>query len=256
MRGGGHGSHSGGGGHSGGGSGSCPPGVWCMDTTTVFCIICIIVIVLGFLAFLWQQSNAAASMKHPVYRQPKEEKETEIKVSVQEPRLGNAVAVPMGPWGITTRGGGNGGGDPRFNPLAPEQSYYSPPDPGFVSPPIRAGVGAMIPINVQTQGYPDTYQQIGVLTAPGGTNMSASPNRTVIPLFGRKLTTNRDRWNYYTRTDGMNPVQVPLEFKRRNCDDDTGCDEIITGDSVGVPILGQAYTANVFRYSTPRYLPL
>ena len=245
------------------GGGACPPGVWCMDNTTVFCIICVVIIVVGFLAFLWHQSTVSAPLRHPVYRKPKEE--VAELVATREtapllPRVGGTApmlgpldpALALGPWAQPTRGTG----DPRFSPLAPEQSYYTPPDPGFVSPPIRAGVGAIIPINVQTQGYPDTYQQIGVLTAPGGTNMSASPNRTVLPLFGRKLTTNRDRWNYYTRTDGMNPVQVPLEFKRRNCDDDNGCDEIITGDSVGVPILGQAYTANVFRYSTPRYIPL
>jgi len=248
----------------GGGIGGavCPPGVLCMDAGTIFCVICIVVVVLGFLAFLWNQTSAGAvvdsAVQKRVYRAPPEEKVAVVPTRETAPRLGGGVTAmlgplgPLGPWAQSTRGTG----DPRFSPLAPEQSYYTPPDPGFVSPPIPAGVGAMIPINVQTQGYPDTYQQIGVLTAPGGTNMSASPNRTILPLFGRKLTTNRDRWNYYTRTDGMNPVQVPLQFKRRNCDDDNGCDEIITGDSVGVPILGQSYTANVFRYATPRYLPV
>ena len=250
-----------------GGGDACPPGVLCMDTSTVFCVICIVIIVLGFLAFLWYFSHnetrmgAGVGAGHKTKYAPPPEETVEL-VATREtapsiPRSGGFAPMlgplqPLGPWAQPTRGTG----DPRFSPLAPEQSYYTPPDPGFVSPPIPAGVGAIIPINVQTQGYPDSYQQIGVLTAPGGTDMSASPNRTVLPLFGRKLTTNRDRWNYYTRTDGMNPVQVPLQFKRRNCDDDNGCDEIITGDSVGVPILGQSYTANVFRYATPRYLPL
>lgn len=247
------------------GGASCPPGVLCMDIGTIFCVICIVIVVLGFLAFLWNQSTPSASVlsshtekAKPRYKAPPEETVQVVATRETAPRLGSGVAAmlgplgPLGPWAQPTRGTG----DPRFSPLAPEQSYYTPPDPGFVSPPIPAGVGAIVPINVQTQGYPDTYQQIGVLTAPGGTDMSASPNRTILPLFGRKLTTNRDRWNYYTRTDGMNPVQVPLQFKRRNCDDDNGCDEIITGDSVGVPILGQAYTANVFRYATPRYLPV
>jgi hypothetical protein len=145
--------------------------------------------------------------------------------------------------------------DPRFLPLSPERSFDTPPDlRGFPSPPIAAGGGA-IPINQMTRGAPEQYQQIGVLTAPGGSETSASPTRTILPLFGRKLITNRDRWNYYTRTDGMNPVQVPVEFKRRKCDDDTGCDEIMDGDSISVPILGQAYVANVYRYSTPRYIP-
>lgn len=144
--------------------------------------------------------------------------------------------------------------DPRFAPLPPEQSYESLPDGrGYTVP---AGIGPVVPIQVQTRGYPDAFQQVGVLTAPGGTDNSATPNRTIVPLFGRKLTTNRNRWNYYTRTDGMNPVQVPIQFKRRNCDDDNGCDEIMDGDSIGVPLMGQSYTATLYRYSTPRYLPV
>jgi hypothetical protein len=97
---------------------------------------------------------------------------------------------------------------------------------------------------------------MGALTAPGGTETSGSPTRTILPLFGRPIDPNRNRWNYYTRTDGINPVQVPLQFKRRNCEDDNGCDEITDGDSVGVPILGQSYIATTYRYSTPRYIPV
>jgi hypothetical protein len=145
--------------------------------------------------------------------------------------------------------------DPRFGPLAPEQSYNTPPDlRGFPSRPIMAGGGA-IPVNTTTRGIPDQFQQIGVLTAPGGSATSGSPNRTILPLFGRSID-NRNRWNYYTRTDGINPVQVPIQFKRRNCDDDLGCEEITEGDSVGVPVMGQSYTASIYRYSTPRYLPV
>jgi hypothetical protein len=142
--------------------------------------------------------------------------------------------------------------DPRFAPLVPERSYGAPPDRGFAIP---AGVGAM-PVNTLTRGVPDAFQQVGLLTAPGGTANSASPTRTVLPLFGRAVDTGRNRWNYYTRTDGMNPVQVPVQFKRRNCDDDNGCDEILEGDNVGVPVLGQSYVANIYRYSTPRYVPI
>jgi len=143
--------------------------------------------------------------------------------------------------------------DPRFQPLSPEQSYNVPPDTGdYIVP---AGLGAL-PVNTQSRGYPGAFQQMGALTAPGGTETSGSPTRTILPLFGRPIDTNRNRWNYYTRTDGINPVQVPLQFKRRNCEDDNGCDEITDGDSVGVPILGQSYIATTYRYSTPRYIPV
>jgi hypothetical protein len=127
--------------------------------------------------------------------------------------------------------------------LPPEQQYITAPD-----------IRGLMPINVSTRGLPESYQQIGVLTAPGGTDTSASPTRTILPLFGRAI--DRNRWNYYTRTDGLNPVQVPVQFKRRNCDDTNGCDEIMEGDSVAIPVMGQAYTASVYRYSTPRYLPV
>jgi hypothetical protein len=147
--------------------------------------------------------------------------------------------------------------DPRFSPLPPEQSYAVPPDlRGYATRPLAAGLGPLLPVNTQTRGIPDAFQQVGVLTAPGGTSTSGSPTRTILPLFGRTIDSNRNRWNYYTRTDGMNPVQVPVQFKRRNCDDDNGCDEISDGDSIGVPVMGQSFTANVYRYSTPRYLPM
>ena len=123
--------------------------------------------------------------------------------------------------------------------------------PNMMPPPMIPNT--MMPINIPTQGPPivmrDDYQQVGILTRANGSEM-------ILPLMGQSLYTNRDKWNYYTRTDGMNPVQVPVEFQRRKCDDDTGCQEITEGDSVAVPILGQSYVASVYRYSTPRYIPV
>jgi hypothetical protein len=147
--------------------------------------------------------------------------------------------------------------DPRFSPLSPERAFFTGPHlRGYPSRPLAAGLGAT-PIHVLTQGLgvPEQYQQIGVLAAPGGTDNSATPNRTLLPLFGRRAASNRDRWNYYTRSDGMNPLQVPIRNRNRACDDDNGCDEIYDGDSVSAPLLGQAYTASIYRTSTPRYLP-
>ena len=172
-----------------------------------------------------------------VHTQPQPQPQPQPEVIVERPPSGTILGLQP---------------DPRFGPLSPEKSYYVQPD--VRGQPLPPGGGA-IPINVQTQGLPDSFQQIGVLTAPGGTETSASPTRTVLPLFGRRTVYSRDKWNYYMRTDGINPVQVPVQFKRRNCDDDTGCDEILNGDSVGCPVLGQSYVANVYRNSTPRYLP-
>ena len=208
----------------GGAISSCPPGVFCMDTSMILLLLFIVILVVGAVLYLKQTSvvvvkdgTAAASSVTTVVEQT----------------------------------------DPRFNPLSPERSFFTAPDlRGFPTRPVMAGRGAT-PINVLTQGLgvPEQYQQIGVLAAPGGTSASATPNRTLLPLFGRRAASNRDRWNYYTRSDGINPMQVPLRNRNRACDDDNGCDEIFDGDSVSVPLLGQAYTASIYRTSTPRYLP-
>ena len=221
----------------GGASASCPPGVWCMDTSTMLvCILCVVAIA-AIAIFMMREFGAFREKPRPYV-----EKEPKVIVINKEARQAPANVV-MNP-------------DPRFAPLSPEQSYGRMPDlQGFPTRPMAAGMGAL-PINVQTRGIPDQFQQMGVLTTPGGTETSATPNRTILPLFGRAIDTARNRWNYYTRTDGMNPVQVPVQFKRQNCEDDTGCDEVINGDSVGVPIMGQSFTASIYRYSTPRYLPV
>jgi hypothetical protein len=219
-------------------SGICPPGFLCMSNATLIAIFfaTVCVFILG-LIFAKQYGIIGTKTEHHIQAKP-----TVVVIrQAAAPQIPRALPV-INP-------------DPRFSPMAPEQVYNVPPDISTGNP-LPAGAASVIPINVQTRGYSDTFQQIGVLTAPGGTETSGSPNRTILPLFGRKLMANRDRWNYYTRTDGMNPVQVPVQFKRRDCDDDTGCDEVLNGDSVGVPILGQSYIANMYRYSTPRYIPL
>ena len=244
----------------------CPPGVICMDNKTLFFGLCVLLLIAGLMWFLYRPMKIeplAPIVAVDGGAGAEQRLEADYaRVAPVPLAFGGPFMQPM----VPPRMMGNGS-DPRFSPLPPEQSYYVPPDmANMIQQPIPAGIGAMIPvrgvpqvlspINQLTQGYPDAYQQMGVLTAPGGNDNTGSPNRTILPLFGRRTNYGRDRWNYYTRTDGLNPVQVPLQFKRQNCDDDNGCQEIITGDSVGVPILGQSYTANVYRYATPRYMPV
>lgn len=103
---------------------------------------------------------------------------------------------------------------------------------------------------IRERGPVGPIQQVGILTAEGGSSNSAAPDRTILPLFGRELDSRRSRWNYYTRTDGTNPVQVPVRVRNRLCDDDTnGCDEVYNDDSVHVPALGRSFKATVYRRS-------
>jgi len=116
----------------------------------------------------------------------------------------------------------------------------------YPEPVQRLNIG----FGVHTRGALGPIQQVGLLTGEGGSSSSAAPDRTILPLYGRELDARRGRWNYYTRTDGTNPVQVPVRVKNRVCDDDTnGCDEVYSDDSVHVPVLGRSFKATVYRKS-------
>jgi hypothetical protein len=130
-------------------------------------------------------------------------------------------------------------------PPAPERHYQSPPDFNTA--------GSVF--NFPTQGYAESFQQVGLLVAPGGSPLSSNPERTLVPLYGRRTMASRNKWNYYTRTDGLNPVQVPIQYKNRDCDDDNGCDEIYDGDEVSVPAQGQTFKANIYRQKSLVYNP-
>ena len=117
--------------------------------------------------------------------------------------------------------------------------------PGLYSEPTQRYLPTL-----SSRGPPAPYQQIGVMSAEGGSSSSAAPDRTILPLYGRELDTRRGRWNYFTRTDGANPVQVPVRYRNRVCDDDiNGCDEIYSDESVHVPVLGRAFKATVYSKS-------
>jgi hypothetical protein len=133
---------------------------------------------------------------------------------------------------------------PPFLPISSRQSVR----PDLYPEPVRR-LGGGLP-QLAARGPAGPYEQIGVLTAEGGSSSSAAPDRTILPLFGRELDPRRGKWNYYTRTDGQNPVQVPVKVRNRLCDDDTnGCDELSSDDSVAVPVLGRSFKATVYRKS-------
>jgi len=224
----------------------CPPGFFCMDNG----FVAFVIVVLGALligVYLHNKGSATVAVAEAV----NQKKVVHFAEPIEQVRIIKSddvgqVNVPAMEFREHQR---------EFNrqkPTAPERDYSGPSDiRGFIPPP---GV-PVIPIQIPTQGLPEQFQQVGVLSAPGGTATSATPNRTLLPLFGRKVAVAKERYNYYTRSDGINPIQVPVSFKNRNCEDDNGCDEITSGDTIGVPLLGQTYVATTYRYTLPRYIP-
>jgi hypothetical protein len=133
-------------------------------------------------------------------------------------------------------------GDDRYvRAPQPLRDWMSPPEY-----PPRGGI-ATIPINIPTQGLPESYQAIGNINVGEG---------KVLPLYGRRTYSgSSDRWNYYTRTDTYNPVPVPIRYKNRDCLDDIGCPEVYSGESVHVEDLGTSGRVRLFRFDGPKYVP-
>ena len=137
------------------------------------------------------------------------------------------------------------GGDDRYSrPPRPQRLWDNGPE----LPPR----GALLPpdggrlINVRTQGLPESYQSMGLLKTEEG---------QLLPLYGRRVATRSDRYNYYTRTDTYNPVPLPIKYKRRDCQDDVGCEELFNGDEVLVTPTGNRATATLYQFDGPTYIP-
>jgi hypothetical protein len=133
------------------------------------------------------------------------------------------------------------GGDDRYT-RAPEplRVWQTPPDlRGAMLPP-----GA-VPINIPTRGLPQAFQQSGIIKT----------GDQVLPLYGRQTAYRTDRYNYYTRTDSYNPVQLPVRYQKRDCMDSIGCEELLGGESIQISGIGKSGDVEVFRFDGPAYIP-
>ena len=136
-------------------------------------------------------------------------------------------------------------GDDRYNRAPkPEKDWLPRPDLSVIANAPTA-IMSTIP-TIATQGIPETYQQFGVLKTDEG---------KILPLYGRRTSSRSDRFQYYTRTDSYNPVQLPLQHKRHNCQEDVGCDELYDGDKLKIGATGEMATATIYRFSGPTYVP-
>ena len=105
------------------------------------------------------------------------------------------------------------------------------------------------PINIATQSFDTSYRQIGILTRLDNTKP------TILPLMGRPLITNRDKWNFYTMSDKNNMIKLPIKYKQRKCMTDVGCDNLYTGDIVYVDGYDADFKVTTYENDTLKYIP-
>ena len=136
---------------------------------------------------------------------------------------------------------GTSGGDDRYTRAPkPERDWMASPDYSVLRPSIYN-----LP-TVATRGIPEAYQQMGLIR---------TDENTVLPLYGRPTASRSDRFQYYSRTDTYNPVQIPLRYNNRDCVDDIGCNELFDGDTVSLVPSGQRGQVTLYRLSGPTYVP-
>ena len=105
-----------------------------------------------------------------------------------------------------------------------------------------------IPINIPTQSVNSNYRQLGILTR-------VNRDDTILPLMGRPLIVNRDKWNYYTMNDKNNMIKLPISFKNKSCTSETGCDSVYNGDTVYVEGYSDLFRVTLYDNATMEYIP-
>ena len=137
-------------------------------------------------------------------------------------------------------------GDDRYNRAPkPERDWLTRPDLSVIANSPTA-IMSTIP-TIATQGIPETYQSMGVLKTGEG---------KILPLYGRRTSSRSDRFQYYSRTDGYNPVQLPIRYNNYNCVDDVGCNELFDGDTISLVPTGERASITLYRLSGPTYVPI
>jgi len=127
-----------------------------------------------------------------------------------------------------------------MNPFAPPLR-----DGGYFPP----GYGERgLPINIRTRGFSDHYRQVGLLTRLSG-------KETMLPLMGRPLHTNRNKWQFYTMSDKFNSLKLPVSRNGRSCTNEYGCDDLNNGDTVYVEGYNDAFKVTIYDNNQPRYIP-
>jgi hypothetical protein len=91
------------------------------------------------------------------------------------------------------------------------------------------------------------FQQVGILYN--------SDNQKVLPLYGKQLYRNSNKWNYYTSTDGYHSMRLGFNNKNKDCMDEYGCEELYDKDTISLPEIGQNLNVKLYNKSGYQYNP-
>lgn len=214
----------------------CPPGVICIENVVFLFFILLILCILYFMYIKYQNNknnniccnninncSCKYKKKHSNINIYKNEDNINFRFKPESSYgSSNNIDVLLNPYSAPLRD------DRIFN----DSNYYGP----------------KIPINVPTQSFDSNYRQIGILTRVNG-------GETILPLMGRPLFSNRDKWNFYTMNDKNTMIKLPINFKNKSCTSDTGCDNLYNGDTVHVEGFNDIFRVTIYDNNVMQYIP-
>ena len=214
----------------------CPPGVICMSNALVFALFILMVLFIVYFkdimrSFL-KQNNSASPQKNANI----EENDATMLAIFPPPSAPNTNILL----------------DPYAPPIRNTNNVYRPPILVDMTDVRGPPAVEMMPININTRpdmgrayGYGSNtwtrgeYNQIGILTRIDGPE-------SVLPLLGRPLHANRNKWQYYTIGDSNNHVKLPISYRGKSCTNEYGCDDISNGDTVYVEGLNAPFLVTIY----------
>ena len=201
----------------------CPPGVLCITPSLIILVAVILIGVSALIYVMNMQMHTQASRPTQVSRP--------MEIPMPQPLSINVER----------------GGDDRYTRAPkPLRNWLSPVDlDGAVVGSMPVFNSGSVPV-IATRGLPEAYQSMGIVTTPSG---------ELLPLYGRRLASRSDRFNYYTRSDTNNPIPLPINHKQRDCQDDVGCEELFDGEQVEIIPTKQKGTVTIYRFNGPTYIP-
>jgi hypothetical protein len=203
----------------------CPPGVICIENITM-----IFVFILLFVIFYLIYVNFLKDKGKP---------QNQTNIVLQERNPDYWFSKPHSSYT-------NLPGDVLMNPYVPplRDERYIMADMSFIP--------GRVPINVSTNvGAVDTsYRQVGILTP-----LHDKKSSKILPLMGRPLFVNHDKWQYYTMSDQKNSMKLPILRKGKSCTNEYGCDKIYGGDTVYVEGYKEAFSVTIYDNDIMKYIP-
>ena len=210
----------------------CPPGVFCIENVSFAVVVVVAVAAVAAIAYLLR-----SQLQVPMQAQAHDQAYAPMQAQV----LMQAQGHPSMFQSRANYGVSDAREDVLLNP------YVPPLRDDRASLDIRGP--AVVPINVSTQGTGTAaYRQVGILTRISGPE-------TILPLMGRPLFRNRDKWQFYTISEKSNFIKLPISVKGRSCTNEYGCDNVYNGDTVYVEGYKDAFKVTAYDNAVMQYLP-